>query len=142
MSLKDTLSNDMKQALRGKQADKLLTLRLLLSEIKNVEIDHGEQDDKGVQKIVTRMVKQWKEAEVDYKKGNRDDLVDEAQRRIKVLQAYLPVQMSDEELTAIVKEVTAASEDKTMGPIIGQVMKRVAGQADGGRVSQLVRELL
>jgi len=142
MSLNKQIMEDMKQAMKDKNAEKLVMLRLLRSEIKNVEIDHGEQDDAGVQKIVAKLLKQWNDAKSDYEKGGRDDLVKEAESKIVVLESYLPEQMSDDELKKIVKEVIDQSGQTQVGPIIGQVMKKVAGKADGGKVSQLVKELL
>jgi len=73
MSLKDDLTTQMKDAMRAHDADTLGTLRLILSELKNFEIDNGPQDDAGVQKIIARMIKQWKDATNDYKNGGRED---------------------------------------------------------------------
>jgi uncharacterized protein YqeY len=142
MSLKATLMEDMKAAMRAGDALKRDTVRGVMSEVKNFEIDNGEQDDAGVQKIITRLVKQFQDAMGDFTRGGRADLVAETQTKLDILQAYLPKQMSDKELTAIVTEVVAAAPVKAMGPIIGQVMKRVAGLADGGRVSAAVKAAL
>ncbi|MFZ5438137.1 MAG: GatB/YqeY domain-containing protein [Patescibacteria group bacterium] len=143
MSLKDDLMQQMKEAMRAKDAETLGTIRLLRSEIKNFEIDNGEQDDAGVQKIVARMIKQWKDAINDYKAGGREDLVVEAQQKLKVLEKFLPAQMSEEEVRKVVAEVVAsAGDDAKPGPVTGMVMKKVAGKADGGLVARLVKELL
>lgn len=142
MSLKQTITEDMKQAMRDRAMDKLTVLRTLISEIKNYEIDNGEQGDEGVIKVVAKSVKQIKESIAEYGKGGRQDLVDEEEAKLLVLEGYLPKQMSDEDLKAIVGEVIATADNKTMGPIIGMAMKKVAGKADGNRVSQMVRELL
>lgn len=142
MPLKQTLMEDMKQAMRAHDTLKLGTVRLVISELKNFEIDNGEQDDAGVQKVIGRLMKQWQDALNDFKTAGREDLITETQDKLKVLEAYMPQQMSDEALKAIVDEVVAASPVKTMGPIIGQVMKKVAGQADGGRVSAAVKAAL
>ena len=142
MSLKQQLTEDMKTAMKAREAEKLGTIRFLLSAIKNAEIDAGELDDAGIQKVIATQVKQIKESIEEYKKGGREDLVTAEQGKLKVLSAYLPEQMSDEELKQIIQSVIDQSSDKNMGPIIGQVMKQVAGKADGQRVSQLVRELL
>src|SRR3989339_2188511 len=140
MSLKQQLTEDMKTAMKAREAEKLGTIRFLLSAIKNAEIDAGELDDAGIQKVIATQVKQIKESIEEYKKGGREDLVTAEQGKLKVLSAYLPEQMSDEELKQIIQSVIDQSSDKNMGPIIGQVMKQVAGKADGQRVSQLVRE--
>lgn len=142
MRIKQTITNDMKQAMKDRDMAKLTTLRTLLSEIKNFEIDNGEQDDAGVQKVVAKVAKQVNESITEYGKGGREDLVAEEKAKLEVLEAYLPQQMSDEELRNIVQEVVDQSSDKNMGPIIGQVMKKVTGQAEGNRVSQMVREAL
>jgi len=142
MSLKNEITEQMKNAMRSKDAETLGTLRLILSELKNFEIDNGEQDDDGVVKIISKMVKQWKDAINDYKNGDREDLVAEAQLKLDVLEKFLPEQMSEDELRKIVEEVVASLPDAKPGPVTGMVMKRVAGKADGAMVSKLVRELL
>lgn len=142
MTIAETIMEDMKTAMKAHDSETLGAIRLLRSEIKNFEIDNGVQDDAGVQKIVARLIKQWKDAIEEYKKGNRDDLVAEAEVKIKVLEKYLPAQLSEAEVKKIVEEVIAQSGQTQMGPLIGMVMKKVAGQADGGLVSRLVRESL
>lgn len=142
MPLKDQLMEDMKNAMRAKDSVRLGVIRFLRSEIKNVEIDHGDQDDEGVLKIIARQVKSMKDANSEYVKGGREDLVEDNNTKISILEEYLPKQLSDEELETIVKKVIDAAEEKNMGKIIGQVVKEVSGKADGGRVSQMVRKLL
>ena len=142
MSLKADITNQMKEAMRAKDMDTLTTIRLVLSEIKNFEIDNGEQDDAGVQKIVGRMIKQWKDAINDYKTGGREDLVAEAQQKLNVLEKFMPEQMGEEELKKIVEETIAQVDNPQPGPVTGMVMKKVAGKADGATVSRMIRELL
>jgi hypothetical protein len=142
MSLKDQLMEEMKNAMRAKDTVRLGVIRFLRSEIKNIEIDHGDQDDAGVLKIIAKQVKSMKDANNEYLKGGREDLVEDNNTKIKILEEYLPQQLSDEELEAIVKKVVDSAEEKHMGKIIGSVMKEVDGKADGGRVSQMVRKLL
>jgi uncharacterized protein len=142
MSLKDQLMEEMKNAMRAKDSVRLGVIRFLRSEIKNIEIDHGDQNDAGVLKIVAKQVKSMKDANSEYEKGGRQDLVEDNNIKIKILEEYLPKQLSDEELETIVKNVVDSAEEKHMGKIIGSVMKEVGGKADGGRVSQMVRKLL
>lgn len=142
MTLKETITSQMKDAMRAKDSETLGTLRLILSELKNFEIDNGEQDDAGVVKIISKMVKQWKDAINDYRAGDRQDLIDEAQLKLDVLEKFLPEQMNEDELRKIVEEVVNSLPDAKPGPVTGMVMKKVAGKADGGMVSKLVRELL
>lgn len=134
----------MKAAMKSGDKETLLSLRLLLSEIKNFEIDNGEQDDAGVQKLIGRSIKQWKDALSDYQKGGREDLVQEAQTRIQVLEQFMPEQASEEDVKKVIEEVIAGLPEgaRQKGPVIGQVMKRLAGTADGGMVARLVGEAL
>jgi uncharacterized protein len=141
MSLRQQLQDDMKQALRDRDQLRLGAIRFLLADIKNVEIDNGELDDAGIQKIISKQVKQMKDAINDYGKGGRQDLVDEENKKVAVLEKYLPQQLSDEELKKIVESIIATDSSAKMGEIISQVMKQAAGQADGGRVAALVRQL-
>ena len=142
MDLQAQLMEDMKQAMRDKDMDKLGVIRFLRSEIKNFEIDNGAQDDAGVQKIIAAQVKKLKDAITDFRKAGRDEMVAEEEAKIAVMESYLPEQLSDEELAAIVTKVVSAAEDKNMGKLIGAVMKEVDGRADGGRVSAAVRSQL
>lgn len=142
MSLGQKLIDDMKQAMKGGDKVRLSVIRFLRSAIKNFEIDHGEQDDAGIEKIVAKQVKQIKESIEEYQKANRDDLVSEEKAKLKVLEEYLPEQMSDEEILTIINEVLKGVENPQIGPIIGQVMGKVQSKADGNKVSQLVRQVL
>lgn len=142
MSVKDQLLEDMKAAMRAKDTVKLTVVRMIRSEVKNYEIDNGEADDEAVAKIVKTMVKQQKDALNDFKNAGRDDLVEETEGKLAAFEDYLPKQMSDEELEAIVSEVVAASPSKEFGPLMGQVMKQVGSAADGGRVSQALKKAI
>ncbi len=142
MTLQEQLMEDMKQAMRDKNTLKLGVIRFLRSEIKNFEIDNGPQDDAGSQKIIASQVKKMRDAVVEFKNAGREDIVAEEEQKIAVMETYLPTQLSDAELEAIVTKVVAAAEDKNMGKLIGAVMKEVAGKADGTRVSVLVRQKL
>lgn len=142
MSFKDQLMEEMKQAMRDKNTAKLGVVRYLMSEIKNAEIDEGELSDEAIEKIVSKQIKQMKDAIQDYEKAGREELVLQETEKISLLEAYLPEQMSDEELAQIVEEVVSAADEKNMGMIIGQVMQKVKGQADGRRVSMMVKEKL
>jgi uncharacterized protein len=140
MSLKLQLTEDMKQAMRDRASLKLNTIRFLLSEIKNAELDSGDLDDAAAQKIAAKQIKSMKDAIEEYKKGDRNDLVSEEEEKIAVLEAYLPKQMSDEELMKAVEEVKASSGITEMGPLIGAVKQKVGNQADGGRVAAMIKQ--
>lgn len=142
MSLSQQLIDEMKQAMKAGDKVKLSVIRFLRSEIKNYEIDHGEQDDAGIEKIVAKQVKQVKESITEYKKAGRDDLVSEEEPKLKILEEYLPEQMSDEELQVVIDEVLSTMDNPEIGPAIGKVMGKVQGKADGSKVSALVRQAL
>lgn len=141
MTRKQQLSEDMKNAMRARDSVTLGAIRFLQAEVRNVEIDHGEQDDAGVEKIVARQIKQMRDSISEYEKGGREDLVAEEQAKIAVLEKYLPQQLSDAELESLVKTVMAENPDAQMGQLIGLVMKQTAGRADGGRVSGMIKVL-
>jgi hypothetical protein len=142
MSIKQTLTDQMKTAMKAGEQAQLTTLRLLLSEIRNFEIDHGEQDDAGVQVIVGKMIKQWRDALNDYKRGGRADLAQEAHERIQLLQEFMPEQASETEIRQAIQKIIDNTPTPSLGPVTGQVMKQFAGKTDGATVSQLVREML
>ncbi|NOY14479.1 MAG: GatB/YqeY domain-containing protein [Deltaproteobacteria bacterium] len=146
MSLKDQLINDMKEAMKARQAERLSTIRQLRSAIKNKEIDQGnELDDDAVIRVIGTLVKQRREAAQMYRDNERPELADKEEAELVVLQDYLPAQLGEAELreivVAVVAEVGAASL-KDMGKVMPQVMARTKGAADGKLVNQLVREQL
>lgn len=142
MSLRNQLISEMKTAMKAGEKTKLSVIRYLRSQIKNYEIDHGEQDEAGLQQIVAKEVKQIKESINEYRQAGREDLVEAEEAKLEILQTYLPEQLSDEKLKEIVQEVIDHTDLNEPGPVIGQVMSKVKNQADGGRVAQLVRELM
>lgn len=140
--LKLQLTEDMKTAMRARDAARLGVIRYLLSELKNFEIDNGEQDDIGVTKVIAREVKKLKDALIDFQNAGREDLVAEETAKIAIMESYLPKQMSDEDLMAVVKEVVASSDDKNFGMLMKVVVAKVQGQADGSRISAMVKQAL
>lgn len=142
MILKDQLMEDMKTAMRAKDSAKLDMVRMIRSEIKNYEIDHGEADDEAVQKIIKTMLKQQKDALTDFERAARQDLIDETKAKIAILQGYLPTELSDSELEQMIAEVLASTDQKDFGPLMGQVMKRTGGRADGAKVTALLKAAL
>ena len=142
MTLKEQLMEDMKNAMRAHEALKLDVVRMIRSEVKNFEIDNGEANDEAVQKIVKTMLKQQKDALLDFERAARQDLIDETQSKIEILSSYLPTELSDEELEKVVAEVLAGATTKDFGPLMGQVMKKVGNRADGSRVTALLKKAL
>lgn len=142
----DKLQNDLKVAQLARNEIKVSTLRLLLSEIKNAEISKGGQlTDDDVVVIIQREVKKRKEAATGFRTGGREEQAQKEEIELKILEGYLPQQLSDKELTGIVDQAiteVGASSVADMGKVMGTVMGKVAGKADGGRVSALVREKL
>jgi len=163
MSLKERINKDLNQALKNKQELELSTLRLLNSTIHNKEIEkkyrlrkegelnkgeiekEGQLSDEEIINVIFSEVKKRKEAVLEFEKGNRQDLVDGAKREIKILQKYLPEQLSEKEIKKIAKEIIGKTDAKTMkdmGKVMGQLMPRLKGKADGSLVSKIVKELL
>lgn len=146
MDLKDRLHEDLKEALKAREKIRLSTIRLLMSEVKYAEIKkHGELDNDELLEVVAREAKRRKEAILEFEKGNRDDLVEKETLELKVLEEYLPEQLSSEELKRIVDEAirdAGASSPGDLGKVMGKVMPEVRGRADGKQVNVMVREAL
>jgi len=141
-ALKDRLTEDMKNAMRAHESLRLNTIRYMLSELKNFEIDNGEQDDAGVMKVIAREVKKLKDALVDFQNAGRKDLVDEETQKIAVMESYLPKQMSDEELMAKVRAAVEKVPSKNFGEVMKMIVADVQGQADGKRISEMVKQAM
>ncbi|MBO4790408.1 MAG: GatB/YqeY domain-containing protein [Oxalobacter sp.] len=144
MSLKEQITADMKAAMRAKDMKRLGTIRMLTAAMKQKEVDERiVLDDAQVLAIVEKMVKQRRDSIEQFKAGNRPDLVESEQAEIDVLTAYLPEQLSEEELAKEVAEAVAGAEGpKDMGRVMGVLKGKLAGRADMGVVSKLVRQAL
>lgn len=140
--LKAQLTEDMKNAMRARDSVKLNTVRFLLSEIKNFEIDNGPQDDAGVTKVIAKEVKKMKDAINDFDKAGRQDLVEEESVKVQIMETYLPAQLGGEELNAIVQEAINETGSKEFGVVMKAAMVKVQGRADGGVVSAALKKLL
>jgi uncharacterized protein len=146
MSLKEQITEDMKAAMRAKEAGKLGTIRLLLAEIKRKEVDERiEVTDAHVLAIVEKMIKQRKDSISQFEAGNRADLADIEKAELAVLVAYMPAGLSDEEVAAEVAAAVAASGaagPQDMGKVMAIVKPKLAGRADMTVVSALVKKAL
>lgn len=142
MPIKVTLQEDMKIAMKAHDSVTLNTVRFLISEIRNVEIDHGEQSDTQIQDIIRKQVRQMEESNVQYSAGNRPELAVENNQKIAVLQRYLPEDMSPAELEKLVEATIAANPGLPMGQIIGLVKQVVQGKAQGAAIAELVKKSL
>ena len=146
MSLKNRITEDMKTAMRAKDTARLGTVRLLLSAMKQKEVDERvELSDADVLAIIDKMVKQRRESIAQYDKAGRNDLADVEKAEIAVLAGYLPQQLSEaevaKEIEAAIKESGAAGA-KDMGKVMSLLKPRLAGRTDMGRVSGLVNAKL
>lgn len=148
MSLKAKIQSDMTEAMKAKDDIKVSALRMLKTAITRFEVageKKVEAADENIIEITKKEIKQRKDAAEQYTKGNRHELAEKEEKEIKVLEAYLPPQMSKDELRKIVEETikeVGASSAADMGRVMGAVMPKVKGKADGSVVNKIVRELL
>ncbi len=146
MSLKDTLSQDMKDAMRAKDAGRLGTIRLLLAAIKQKEVDERiALDDAQVLAIIDKQVKQRNDSINQFRQAGRSDLVDKEESELVVLQTYLPQQLTAQEVVEAVAQAvkdSGAAGPADMGKVMGLLKPRLAGKTDLSKVSGLVKEAL
>ena len=146
MSLKTTITEDMKTAMKAGDKDRLKVVRLVLAAVKQVEVDtRTELDDATILGVVTKMVKQRRDSIEQFEKGNREDLAAIERGEIAVLETYLPEQMSDDEIAELVNDViaaTGAASLRDMGKVMGQIKTKAAGRADMGAVSAVIKARL
>ncbi|MBI2642508.1 MAG: GatB/YqeY domain-containing protein [Candidatus Wildermuthbacteria bacterium] len=162
--MKETIQKDLKNALLSKDETRVSTLRMLLAAVNNKEIEKRTKFSKEnpnakeaelqkqsllsneeVQQIIAGETKKHRESIEMFQKGNRQDLVDKETKELKILEAYLPVQMGEEEVRKLVEEaitLTGAKTPQEMGKVMAALMPKVKGKADGALVSRIVKELL
>lgn len=139
------LMNDMKTAMRAHDSVALETVRYLMAQVKNAQIDkpgHEALTEAEFTAIVKKVIKNTEEAMAQYASGGREDLVEAEKPKLALMQKYLPQQLSEDELRRIVKDIVANNPGVAIGPLTGMVLKQAAGRADGGTVSRLLREAL
>ncbi|TCK19546.1 hypothetical protein DFR30_2859 [Thiogranum longum] len=146
MALKDTLQQDMKTAMRGGDKPKLGVIRLILAAIKQREVDERiELDDAQVTVVLDKMSKQRRDSLEQYEKAGREDLAAQERFELEVIQTYLPKQLEDAEIDALINtavEATGASSMKDMGKVMGQLKDKLQGRADMGAVSGKIKARL
>ncbi len=167
MALKQEIQEDLKNAIRKKEETELLVLRTILASLHNREIEKksklrksgvseekmteeeiskkGQITDEELIEVIFSEVKKRKEAILEFEKGKREDLVKKEKREMEILQKYMPEQLSEGDIKKLVKEAiekTGAIEIKDIGKVMGQLMPKVKGKADGSVVSKVVKELL
>ncbi len=146
MSLKGRLQDDVKQAMRARERERLATLRLIQAEVSQYEVDERrEADDDTVLTILNRMLKQRRDSIDQYRKGGRDDLADREAAEIAIIETYMPEPLDETALDRLISEAiaeTGAAAPGDMGKVMGVLKPRVFGRADMGAVSQKVRAAL
>ena len=151
MPLRESIESDYKTALKAKDKNKISTYRLILSGIKDLDINNRsgtekkETDDEDIKKLLKKMIKQRSESIELYKKNNRKDLQDIEEQEVEVIRQYLPSQISEEETVKICEEViksTGATSIKDMGKVMGELKKNNADSIDFSKAGAIIKELL
>ena len=146
MSLKEQLTADMKEAMKKKEKERLAVIRMVRGAIRQQEIDgQKELGEEDVIAVISKEVKMRRDSIEEFQKGGREDLVEKTQAEIDVLLPYLPAQLSEDEVRELVKaavEQTGAATPKDMGKVMGVLMPKVKGRADGKMVNTIVKSFL
>ena len=151
MSLREKIESDYKNALKSKDKNKISTYRLILSGIKDLDINNRsgpnkkDTDDEDIKKLLKKMIKQRSESIEVYKKNNRVDLLEIEENEVNVLSEYLPKQMSEEETISICKQIiekTGASSIKEMGKVMGELKQNYSDTIDFSKAGALIKDLL
>ncbi len=146
MAIKEDLQTAQKEAMKSKNKELLTTIRGVLAAVQGKELEaQKDLTDEEIQQVIKTMVKQANDAKKDFVTAGRDDLIEQSDREIAALEAYLPAQLGDDELADVVKAAVAdsgAQSKADMGKAMGAAVAAVAGRADGGRVKDIVMSLL
>jgi len=141
--IKTQISNDVKDAMRSKDKDRLAALRLILAAFKQKEVDERiELSDEQSISVLNKMAKQHRDSIEQFGQANRDDLIKKEQLELDIIESYLPEKLSEEEVSLLIDEAiseTGANSVKDMGKVIGLLKEKLQGQADMGEVSRLIR---
>ncbi len=146
MDLQQQLLEDQKKAMKAKEKQRLNVIRSLRSELRNAEIaQNRELSEEEMLEVLQREIKRRRESLADYERAERPSLLKELQEEIETLSSYLPPQLSEDEIREMVKQVISemgVSSKREMGRVMGQIMPRVKGKADGSQVKKIVEEML
>ena len=146
MALKEVLAADLKAAMKDKDLIRKNTVQMVRSSILQYEKDNlKELDEDGILEVIAKELKKRRDVLPEYEKSGREDLIADIKREIEILLAYLPTQLSDEELTEIIKKAisdTGAESVRDIGKIMQKVMPETKGRADGKKINEIVRNLL
>lgn len=144
--LKQRINDDVKSAMRGKDKDRLITLRMILAAIKQKEVDERiELDNTQILAVLDKMAKQHHDSINQFQQAGRDDLVEKENRELAIVQTYLPAQLSDAEIQQLLQDAiqeTGASTMQDMGKVMAVLKPRLQGRADMGKISGLVKTRL
>ncbi|MDD3678828.1 MAG: GatB/YqeY domain-containing protein [Patescibacteria group bacterium] len=140
MEIKTQIEEKMKEALKNQNTEVLSLFRMLKSAIKNAEIEkRAELEDADVIRVLEREAKQRRDSIEQYRAGNREDLANHEQSELEIIEEFLPQKMTEEEIRAEVKDIISKNSDQDFGRIMGAVMFRLSGKADGSLVQKIVR---
>ena len=146
MSLKDRIQQDVKDAMRAKDKTRLAAIRLITAAIKQREVDERiELDDAQVTAVLDKMAKQRRESISQFEKAGRDDLIAQEVMELEIIQSYLPEQLGEDEINALIDsamQATGATGIKDMGKVMGQLKPKLQGRADMGAVSAMIKARL
>ncbi len=146
MELKEQLNEDMKQAMRARDKNRLSAIRMVRGAVRDKEINSQvELDDDGVVEVIASQIKKRKDALEQLRQSNRDNLVEAEMEQINILQEFLPAQLSEEEIEAVVTdaiEELGATSMRDMGKVMGKLVPQLRGKVDNSVVSQIVRQKL
>ena len=146
MTLQERLINDMKDAMRQKEAERLSVIRMIRAKIHNEEISKGaELDEDAITEVITRMARQHRESIEQFRNGNRPDLVEKEEAELATVMNYMPEQMSSENISSLVAQgitEVAATGPSDKGKVMGKLMPQVRGKADGNQVNTIVTTML
>lgn len=146
MALKEKLIEDLKSSMKNKDTIRKNTITMIRAAIKQKEVDERIQlDDDGIIEIISKQLKEKKNVIEDFKRGQRQDLVEQTEKEMEILLEYLPKQLSEEDIRRIVMETVKevnASSIKDIGLVMKSVMPKLKGKADGSTVNKIVKEIL
>ncbi len=146
MGLKDQIYSDFKEAMKSGDKVRKQTLKMLKSAVRNEEIDSGaDLEEADLRALLAKQAKQRKESIEEFEAGGRQELADKEKRELEIINSYLPESLSESELEEMIEEVieeVGAVDMSDMGPVMGKIMPKIRGRAEGGKVQQLVRSKL
>lgn len=146
MKLSESISEDLKKAMKSRNELMVSCLRMLITAIKNKRVEKGNDlDDNEIQAVISSQIRKGKEAAKEFRKGGRDDLAEKEEKEVNILFAYLPEQLSDDELEDILKKIISENSlagMKDMGTLMKKAMAEIKGKAQGSKVSETAKKLL